>query len=183
MGETETTPIQAISHERLHRHALKAIAGLTRVNVREAVKVQRRSPVLNEEIHIEEELINLEEAVKTYRIALPTLKQYPAMRPHLQQEKRLILQHCIGLIVRMLLKKPLPRHYTTEDISRAITKLVRIIVEDIRRNGFDFDVETRRIFEPFLDLKLKLMLSETRWNRIFGYQAKYSPVRVLIDRY
>jgi len=167
----------------MNKHAVTAVARLTRINLHEAVVVQRKSPVLGEEIHIEEELINLAEAVKVYRLALPTFKQYPNLRPHLHQEKRLILKHCLGLIVRMLMGKQLPRRYTAEDISESIKKLVRIIVEDIRRSGYKFDAETRRVFEPFLGTKLKLMLSDQRWSRLIGYQAKYSPVRVVIDRY
>ncbi|HET6924703.1 MAG TPA: hypothetical protein VFH39_02655 [Candidatus Saccharimonadales bacterium] len=183
MVSGRNTHIDQALEQRLQKHALSAVAKLTHVDLHEAVAVQRTSPLLNEEIPLEEELINLEEAVKTYRLAMPNFQRYPKMRTHLHQEKRLILKHCLGLMMRLLMKRPMHGAASSSDAGRAISRLVQIIVEDIRRNGIRLDTETKRIFEPFLDLKLRLMLSERPWSRFIGYQAKYSPVRVLIDHY
>jgi len=68
------------------KQALTAVASVANVDIRRAALSTRRQPLFNEEIHIEEELINLEEAIKHYHLAAQTLKKYPEMRRHTLKE-------------------------------------------------------------------------------------------------
>src|SRR5687767_2020329 len=82
--------------------ALKAISQLTRIDVQEAAQTVRRNPLLDEEIHIDEELINLEEAFNIYKTAGKDLRNYPHVRKHMMREQYFILKHTIGLVCRMM---------------------------------------------------------------------------------
>jgi hypothetical protein len=137
----------------MNKLALKAIAKLTHVELRESMLVTRHNPILGSEIYIDEELINLEEAIAEYRIAAVNLQKYPTIRSHLVVEKRLILKHCLGLIGRMLHGKDLPYTYSKEDIDQAVRKLVRLIVEDIRLSGIKVDEDILQALHPFMTFR------------------------------
>lgn len=140
------------------KRTLSALAQLTNINIKEAKQVTRHHPLLNEEINIEEELVNLEEAFSTYETAAKTLKQYPQLSRHMVVEQRTILKHCVGLVARMIQGKSLPRKYDHDDISYALMKLVRLIVREALRVGKRIDKETLHSFEPYLTPRQRLKL-------------------------
>lgn len=140
-----------------HKAAIKAVAQLTHVDIPTAVHVIRRHPLLEDEIHIEEELINLEESVVAYHGA-DSLHNYPLLAEHILQEKRIILKHCVGLVVRMLYQKRLPQQYNRDDVDHAVRKLVRLCVEDARRTGKRIDIEVLRKLWPLLSMRQRMSL-------------------------
>lgn len=137
----------------MNRLVLKAVARLTHVDIRDAVSIVRKNPILGDEIHIEEELINLEEAISTYHLAGSSLDAYPDMKQHLLREKRLVLKHCIGLIARMIQGKELPRAYTVVDVNNAVRRLVRLVVRDAERANIRIDDEVMRVMHPLLSFR------------------------------
>jgi hypothetical protein len=145
------------------KSALKAIAKHTGVNIREAVSVTRVDGIFEEEIHIEDELIRLEEVIKNYHLAKDTVKDYPTMRKHLLHERRAILKHCIGLITRMMLGRPLPRPYTDQDTQMAMKQLVRLVVLDARLSGYELDREILNVLAPLMSL------SQRRYFGVLSY--------------
>ncbi len=148
------------------RQALKAVASLTNVNIKQAATTVRKQPLLNEEIHIEEELINLEEAIKHYHIAAPTLKQYPDMRRHTLKERRDILVHCVGLIARMMGRQKLPRSYSKDDTEHAVRKLVQLIIHDAQKVGYEIPRKQLEAMRPYMN-----------WRQGFAYREwTFNPV-------
>jgi hypothetical protein len=140
----------------MSKAALKTIAKLSHVNVREAVNAVRKNPLLGDEIHIDEELINLEEAMHSYRLATENLIHYPTIKAHLHREKRDILKHCFGLIIRMVYNKRLPHAYDINDTRRAIRRLVQLVVEDMRRSKMQIDQTSVDILFPLLNVRQRL---------------------------
>lgn len=140
--------------------ALKAISKLTRIDLSAAVKSKRHNPILDSEIPIEEELINLREALATYHAAGDTLQEYPDMYKHVTRERRAIMKHCLGLLVRMLHGKRVPRPYSIPDIDDALRRLVQLVVYEIRREGKRIDEELLRVFRPFLTVRQRVALRD-----------------------
>lgn len=140
--------------------ALKAIAQLAEVDLNEATTIVRRNPLLEEEIHIDEELINLEETIVSNRVASESLRSYPTVRKHLLVEQRVMLKHCFGQIARMMQGRRLPRRYTEKDITFATTKLVRLIVNEALRVGKAIDDDVLEAIKPFLTIRQRIELRE-----------------------
>jgi hypothetical protein len=142
------------------KQALRAIADLTRVNVREATHFTRMHPLWGEEIYIEEELINLAEAFESAASATESLRDYPKMRLPIIKEQRAILTHCVGMIARMTKGKQLPREYTDQDVQLAVTKLVRLIVGEAMRVGKKIDDEILKSIKPYLSFSQRMHLHQ-----------------------
>lgn len=144
--------------------ALKAAARLANVDLQAAVVTVRHNPILGEEIHIEEELINLEESLATNRAAEDSLKSYPKMHHHIVCEQRLMLKHCFGQATRMLQGRRLPRKYTRKDTEYAVSKLIQILIGEALRLGRQIDHEILETVKPFLTMRQRYELGE--WNSI-----------------
>lgn len=142
------------------KSVIRAVAKLTHIDLVSAIKTKRHNPILDTEIHIEEELINLKESFETYYTAGDTLRKYPKMHAHVSREKRDILTHCIGLVVRMMHGKQLPRPYSKEDVDFAVRRLVQIIVEEARRVGKRIDDDTMELFRPYLSMRQRVALRD-----------------------
>ena len=144
--------------QRMQTLALKGIAKVTSIDIPTAVRTTRQNPILDTEIHIDEELINLKESLDSYHTAGATLNDYPTIRSHILIERRTIMQHCIGLVVRMLYGKKLPYDYTQEDIDHAIRQLVHLIIIDCRRAGQRIDRDIMEVFQPFMTVRQRLRM-------------------------
>lgn len=144
--------------------ALKHLARLSAIDIKRAIVTKRRHPLWNEEVHIEEELINLDESLATYRAAEDTLQHYPKMRGHIVREQRVILHHCVGLIARMVKGESLPREYTDVDTTYAFTRLTRLVIAEMLRVGRPMDKEMLDALKPFLSMRQRLALRE--WGSI-----------------
>jgi hypothetical protein len=142
------------------KQALHAIADLTRVNVKDATKFTRKHPLWGEEIHIEEELINLEEAFASAASATASLREYPKMRAPMIKEQRAIIVHCVGMIARMTKGTQLPREYSQQDVQLAITKLVRLIVQEAIRVGKKIDDVILEAIKPYLSFGQRMALHQ-----------------------
>ncbi len=149
--------------------ALRAVAQVVGVDTKQAAKVIRRQPLFDEEIPLEEELINLEETIKSYHVAFATLKNYPAMRQHAKKERRLIMMHCIGLVSRMLKGLKLPREYTAKDIEFAVHKLVSLLVDDAQSVGYKIDDSLLKCMRPYMSWRQQLSTAKpgTRLDLFF----------------
>ena len=145
---------------RMHKLALKAVARQTRISIPDATKTKRHNPILDSEIHIEEELLNLQETQESFFTAGETLSHYPKIRSHMLQERQTILQHCIGLTERMLRGRKLPYSYTASDIDRAVRRLVHLVVEDCRRTGKRIDDDIMEILRPFMTVRQRARMGE-----------------------
>jgi hypothetical protein len=144
----------------MHKLALKAVAKQTDIDIRDATKTKRHNPIMDQEIHIEEELINLQETQESYYTAGETLSEYPKIQSHMLNEHRTILQHCIGLTERMLHGRKLPYSYTTADVDHAVRRLVGLIVEDSRRKGQRIDGDVMDILKPFMSVRQRVRMGE-----------------------
>jgi hypothetical protein len=144
---------------KLDKVALRAVAQLGHIDIPSSIRVVRRHPLFDDEIHIEEELINYQEAVQAYH-AMNTLQDYPDIRAHVAQEKRLILKHCVGLLVRMMYQKRLPRHYTDDDTVFATKKLLRLVVEDSYKEGKRIDPGIVNSIWPMITWRQRFQLRE-----------------------
>lgn len=144
----------------MNKAALRAIARLAHIDIASAVQTTRHNPILDSEVHIEEELINLQESLDSYYAAGDTIHKYPQMYQHLAQERRQILKHCLGLIVRMMHGKRLPRPYHKEDVDYAVKRLVQLVVEEARRAGKRLDQKTVEIFRPYLTVRQRIALRD-----------------------
>lgn len=151
----------------MNKAALKAVSRLTRIDLITAVRTKRHNPILDSEIHIGEELINLQESLDSYYAAGETLQQYPKVRSHIAREKQVILKHCIGLIVRMMHGRALPYAYSQKDIEYSVRKLVQLVFEEARRTGKRIDDETIEIFKPFLSLRQRVEMREWSMDMVF----------------
>jgi hypothetical protein len=142
------------------KQALRAAAQFANVDINQASATVRINPILGEEIHIDEELINLEEALAVSITANESLKGYPKVHRHIVLEQRLMLKHCIGQITRMLQGKRLPRKYSKKDTEYALSKLIQILVNEALRVGKHIDQEVLESVRPFLTLKQRKELGE-----------------------
>lgn len=140
--------------------ALRAVAKVSQIDLVTAVKSKRHNPILDAEIHIEEELINLQESVASLAAAGDTVHRYPKMYSYIAREKRAILKHCIGLVARMVHGKNLPQPYTKADIDHALRKLVQLIVLESKRAGRQLDERTMATFRPFLTVRQRVALRD-----------------------
>lgn len=132
---------------------------MANVNIQEAVGIVRRNPLLGEEIHIDEELINLEEAVAATRVS-DTMNEYPEVRNFLIRDQRQMLKHIIGQLARMMQGRHLPRSYTEEDTMHALGRLIRLLVDEKMLRGKEIERPTLQIVEPFLSLHQRRNLGE-----------------------
>ncbi len=139
---------------------IRAIAKLTHIDLVSAIKSKRMSPILDSEIHIEEELINLKESLDSYYTAGETLRQYPRMYSHISREKRAILKHCIGLVVRMMHGRALPRPYSKQDVDYAVRRLVQLIVLEAQKAGRRIDDDVLAVLRPYLSVRQRLALRD-----------------------
>jgi len=168
----------------MNKIALRAVARLTHINLGQATMVVRHNPLLGDEIHIEEELINLEEAINTYRMASGTLDQYPQMRIQLIREKRLILKHCLGLVVRMIHGNSLPREYNESDTSRAAKRLVQLVVADILRSGVAIEDEILDAVKPCISWRTRtLLVAEKTWSKAKESLALFLPDKLALPKF
>ena len=144
----------------MNKAALKAVAKITHIDLVAAIKSKRHNPILDSEIPIEEELINLKESLDSYYTAGDTLQQYPKIYSHISREKRAITKHCIGLLVRMMHGKQLPRPYSKQDVDFALRRLVQLVVEEARRAGKRIDDDIMEIFRPYLSVRQRVALRD-----------------------
>lgn len=158
---------------RMHQLALRAIARLAQIDIGSAAVTIRQNPILESEIHIEEELINLQESLDTYYTAGDTLRSYPKIRTYFLLERDAILRHCIGLTVRMLRGRRLPYSYNAADIDHAIRRMIQLIVEDCRRTGRRIDHDMMEIFKPFMTVRQRVKMHE--WGVDLLMQASQLP--------
>jgi hypothetical protein len=158
----------------LNKRALKTVARLAHVDLWSALRVKRISPLMEREINVDEELINFRESVESYHTAGDTIREYPQMYEHAFREKRLIMQHCFGLVVRMMMGKKLPLPYNREDIDMAVRRLVQIIVDEARYTGKRIDAEMIGIFRPYLSLQQRVALRDFRVDMVMssGYMQR-----------
>ena len=138
------------------KQALAALADLVRVNVKDASNSTRQHGLWEEEIHIEEELINLEEAFATNIAAQQSLRDYPAMRLNLIREQRAILTHCIGLLARMTQGAHLPRSYDQHDAAEAMRRLTRLIINEALRVRKSVNKEVLTALSPYMTRRQRL---------------------------
>jgi hypothetical protein len=139
---------------------LRTVAKVTQIDLVTAVKSKRHNPILDAEIHIEEELINLQESVASLVAAGDTVHQYPRMYSYIAREKRAILKHCIGLVARMVHGKSLPRPYDEADLDHSVRKLVQLIVIEAKRAGRQFDDDIMAVFRPFLTVRQRVAMRD-----------------------
>jgi hypothetical protein len=136
------------------------MAKLTHIDLVSAIKSKRHNPIMDREILIEEELINLQESLDSYHSAGDTIRQYPQMYAHVSQEKRAILQHCIGLVMRMMHGRKFPRAYTKQDIDDALRRLVQLVIDETRRTGKQLDAEIMDAVRPYLTVRQRVALRD-----------------------
>lgn len=160
---------------------LKAIAKLAGVNMQRAAKVVRKNPLLREEVHIQESLVNLEESLESFKAAEGTLDRYPNVRVHVLKEQRLILHHCIGSIFRMLQgEHSLPAPYTDKEIARYLTRLIRLVVGETMRSSDKIDNEVLEIVSPYLNWHQRFLIRHKR--HFYLYLNLLYPVKILIRK-
>lgn len=157
------------------KQALDAVAKLANVDLHAAASTVRHNPILGEEIHIEEELINLEESLVGNRAADDSLKKYPKMHLHVVREQRLMLKHCFAQLNRMIQGRRLPRKYSRKDTEYAMSKLVQILIGEALRVGKHIDKETLETVKPFLTIKQRYELGQ--WDsfspRLYFQMARH----------
>lgn len=151
------------------RSVIRAIARLTRIDPVVATRSKRHNPILDSEIHIEEELINLQESIDSLATAGDTIKEYPQVYSYISREKRAITKHCIGLVVRMMQGRTLPRPYTKDDIDYALRRLVQLIVSEAQTSGKPIDDSQMALFRPFLTVRQRVELRD--WGMDLVVQA------------
>lgn len=141
-------------------NALKAIAKLTGIDLNVAAATTRRQPLFDEEIHIDEELINLQETFWSMQRGRDTLKNYPRMLRHAVHEQEQIMKHCIGQVVRMARGQRMSRDYSQKDTTYAMTKLVRILMSEAMRSKQTIEDDVLEAIRPYLSIRQRLMLRE-----------------------
>lgn len=153
------------------KSVLKAVANLTDINIQQAMAQVRHNPLLDEEVNIEEELINLEEAIRAYRAAVETktLQNYPSLKRHLLAECRSSLVHAIGLVARMLKGQKLPRQYTLEDTKYALQKIVRLVVADAQRTNRKLSPDFIEVTKPYMSVRQQLNFRKEHSLNPMGY--------------
>jgi hypothetical protein len=135
--------------------ALRAVSKVTDIKLAQAAKSNRRNPLLGSEIHIREELINLQEAIETYHLAAGSLHRYPKLYKQIAKEKREILTHCIGLATRMLRKQHLPYTYSRKDTVLSIRKLITLVIDDLERSRLTHKIDSvsSRTMLPYMTVR------------------------------
>lgn len=166
----------------MHKKALKAIVRLSHVDPTTAIQMRRHNPILDSEFHIEEELINLQESLDSFYAAGETSHHYPQMYEYIAREKRQILQHCVGLIIRMIHGRNLPRPYTRSDIDASMQRLVQLIVEEARRAGKRLDEDVLRIFRPYLTVRQRLSLHDYGFDLVLQAVQYYRALSLITRR-
>jgi hypothetical protein len=144
----------------VRRRVIRAMARLTHIDPEVALSSKRHNPILDREIHIEEELINLKESLESLATASDSLRDYPKMYQYIAREKRAIMKHCFGLVVRMMHGWALPRPYTKDDIDFAVRRLIQLIVSEAQRAGKRLDEDVLDAFRPFLTVRQRLALRD-----------------------
>jgi hypothetical protein len=144
----------------MNKRALTMVARLAHVDLVSAIKTRRDDPLMEREINIDAELINLKESIESYYTAGDTIRSYPKMYQHALTEKREILKHCFGMVVRMMFGKSLPLPYDREDIDMAVRRLVQLVVEEARFAGKRIDEEMIEIFRPYLSMRQRVALRD-----------------------
>ena len=134
---------------------IRALSRIVGIDVDDAEKTIRKNPLFGDEIHINEELINLDESLKHYLAAAPTLKKYPKLEKHLKQELKSILTHCLGLIVRMSRRRSVPFSYDEDTVKWSVTRLCRTIVDGAiyARKARRLDRDAVEVLYPLLSVK------------------------------
>lgn len=153
--------------------AVKAIADIYKIQISDAAVFLRNNPLFGNEIHIDEELINLEEMIRTYwQSDLAFKKKYPALHRHLATERYESLKHTIGLIVRMIGGKPLPFEYSKSDCDYALRRLARLTVFELQATGIKVDKRLLQKFQPFLSVRQRWQTGDNilpgTYGRIVG---------------
>jgi hypothetical protein len=152
----------------MNKRALKTVAQLAHVDLMSAIQTRRISPLLESEINIDEELINLKESIESYYTAGDTIRHYPKMYEHAVKEKRDIMKHCFGLVVRMMMGKRLPLPYNREDIDMAVRRLIQLVVEETRLAGKRLDNEMIETFRPYLNMRQRVALRDFRVDMVMS---------------
>jgi len=142
----------------MYSKTLKAIARLTRIDLASATQFGRHNPILDSEMHIEEELINLKESLDTYYAAGDTIHKYPKMYDYVNRERRDITKHCLGLLIRMAEGRRMPRPYTEADFEDALKRFVRLVVGEAHRAGRTLPEDLLAIFRPYLTIRQQVAL-------------------------
>ncbi len=146
--------------------ALKAVADIYNIKISEASQYLRKNPLLGHEIHIDEELANLEEAVFNYWSAEKSFKQkYPKLHQHLASERSAALNHSIGLIMRMIKGQKLPFPYTQADATFALRKLTGVAMYEVQAAGHTLDEKTLRKIRPLMNWRQRLALKSDGTER------------------
>lgn len=140
--------------------ALRAIAAVTHIDLTKAIHSRRHNPILDSEINIEEELINLRESLDSFHVAQESLRHYPRMYAHVKRERRDIMQHCLGLLVRMTHGNLAPRDYNRQDVDAALRRLVGLVMRECRRAGKRIDTDMVRAFRPYLTIRERVWLRD-----------------------
>lgn len=138
------------------KHALKAIADVYHIELHEAAQYRRQNPLIGDEIQIEQELVNLEEAMQAYWSARGAFTKYPQIHQHLAIERHQALKHCIGLLVRMLKQEPLRHPYEQKDIALALRRLARLVCDELKAAGREMDRKTVHVLAPLLSWRQRL---------------------------
>lgn len=144
----------------MYGKTLKGLARLTRIDPAAAIKSKRHNPILDSEIHIEEELINLKESLDSYYAAGETIRQYPKVYSYISREKRAIMKHCLGLLIRMAHGKNLPRPYSHADFDEALRRFVQLVVDECRRAGRQVPDDIVTVFRPYLTVRQRVALRD-----------------------
>lgn len=145
---------------------IRAIARITRIDLAVAARSKRHNPILDSEIPIEEELINLKESLDSYYTAGDTLQKYPQVYSHIIREKRAITKHCIGLVVRMIHGRNLPRPYGKADIDFALKRLVQMVVFEAQKAGKRIDDDVMELFRPYLSMRQRVAMRDFSMDMI-----------------
>ena len=109
---------------------------------------------MGREITLEEELINLKESYDTLRVARESLERYPEMMFHMEQERRVILKHCIGLLYR----KSQERHSSEDELTEGIKGLVRLIIQEMKYTGKRVNYEIINKLRPYMPWHRRILL-------------------------
>jgi hypothetical protein len=137
------------------QHEVITLARLTGVDIEKAAQVVRKHPVYGDEIHIDEELINLHETAEHYLQTLGSLKSYPTMEIHLKKELQAMTFHCLGMLWRMIKGQKLPLEYDERDLKYGVRELTRALIEIVQKTGKSklVDAKAYTTLYPFMTLK------------------------------
>lgn len=80
------------------------------------------------------------------------------MRRHVLRERRLILQHCIGLLGRKMISNKQPGG-NADEAKEGMKQLAQLIVLDAQRGGYTISSETLIVLKPLM-----------RWRQRYYYR-------------